>query len=374
MKFIVNSSDLLKQLQKVAGVVPQSNTSMPILENFLFKIKDKVLTITGTDLETNISTSLPVEAEGDFDIAVQAKLALEILKTFQDQPLTFSVDTSNFAIELSSDFGKYKLAGFDPDEYPRTPLLEDSTKISVSAEVLYTAINKTIFATGNDDLRPVMSGIFVEISKENVRFVATDAHKLVRYTRTDSVGTSNDNFILPKKPLNILKTALASVDADVNLEFNGTYAKFSYDNTVILCRLIDGKYPNYNAVIPTENPNKLTIDRLQFLSAIKRVAVFANKTTYQTRLSITGSELTISAQDLDYNNEGLERVNCNYVGEDMEIGFNGRFLIDMLANLDTTEVMLELSAPNRAGILLPVNKENESEDVLMLVMPVMINN
>jgi DNA polymerase-3 subunit beta len=374
MKFIINSTELLKHLQKVGTVVPSSSSSMPIIENFLFVIKEKELSVTGSDLETTITSSLSVEADSKASVAVPAKLVLEILKTFQDQPLTFTLDESNFAIEISSDFGKYKLAGFDPDDYPKRPEIEDPNKIMLGAGLVYTAINKAIFATGNDDLRPVMSGIFVEFSTENVRFVATDAHKLVRYTRVDTKATFNESFILPKKPLNILKSALAPVDDDIQISFNNKLAQFEYDNTTLVCRLIEGKYPNYGAVIPTENPNKLTIDRLQLLNAIKRVTVFANKTTYQTRLSINGSELTISAEDLDFNNEGIEKVNCSYAGEDMDIGFNGKFLIDMLTNLDTDEVMLEMSAPNRAGILLPVNNENPDEDVLMLVMPVMLGN
>lgn len=373
MKFIVSSTALLKQLQLLQGVLASSNT-LPILDNFLFDIDGKQLTITASDLETTITASLAVEAKDKGTVAIPARLLLDTLKAFPEQPLTFSVDAKHFGVEINSDQGKYKMTGFNGAEFPRSPQLEDAAKMSLPAGTLATAINKTIFATGNDDLRPVMSGIFFELTAEDVRFVATDAHKLVRYKRTDLQAPKAASFIVPKKPLNLLKNTLAGTNAEVTIEFNENNAAFRFDNTVLVCRLIDGKYPNYEAVIPKTNPNKLTIDRASFLSSIRRVSIFANKTTHQVRLHINGSQLTVSAEDLDFANEANEKLTCSYEGDEITIGFNSRFLMDMLNNLSTEHVMLEMSAPNRAGILLPGEAGEAGEDVLMLVMPVMLNN
>jgi len=236
------------------------------------------------------------------------------------------------------------------------------------------AISKTVFATGNDELRPVMSGVYCQLSPEDIIFVATDAHKLVRYKRTDTKADEMSSFILPKKPLNQLKNVLISVDAPVKIRYNQTNAFFSFENIDLICRLIDGKYPNYEAVIPTENPNKLTIERVSFLNSIKRVSIFASHSTYQIKLNISGRELVLSSEDVDFSNEAKERLTCNYEGLDMEIGFNSKFLMEMLTNIDSDEVRIEMSEPNRAGILMPVDKDNKSEDILMLVMPVMLNS
>ncbi len=373
MRFIVSSSALLKQLQSLQGVLASSNT-LPILDNFLFEIDDKILTITASDLETTINAAMPIEGKDKGSVAIPARLLLDTLKAFPEQPLTFNVDGKHHGIEISSDQGTYKMTGFAGGEFPKSPILEEPTTFDMPAGTLATAINKTIFATGNDDLRPVMSGIFFELSEDSLRFVATDAHKLVRYTRSDINSPKAAAFIVPKKPLNLLKNSLSATNADVHVEFNENNASFTFDNTRLVCRLIDGKYPNYEAVIPKQNPNKLTIDRQSFLNSIRRVALFSNKTTHQVRLSIAGSQLAISAEDLDFANEANEKLTCSYDGEDMTIGFNSRFLMDMLINLDSEHVIMEMSAPNRAGILLPSEGGEHGEDVLMLVMPVMLNN
>jgi len=373
MKFIVTSSELLKHLQSVSGVLASNNT-LPILDNFLFEIEKDSLTISASDLETTMITHLSVKAEETGAIAVPARIVLDYLKTLPEQPLTFTVDESSLGIEISSSYGKSKVAGYAANEFPRNPEMEEATSVSMPADVLSEAIHKTIFATGNDDLRPVMSGIYCEFSNDGLRFVATDAHKLVRYTRSDSKAEKTSTFIIPKKPLNLLKGALGSTAADVTMEFNPSNVKISFDDTVLIARLIDGKYPNYEAVIPKDNPNKMLVERTSLLGSIRRVSIFSNKTTHQVRLRISGSELSVSAEDLDFANEANERLTCSYEGEDMEIGFNSRFLIDMLNNLDTADVQLQLSAPNRAGILVPVGSENEDEDILMLVMPVMLNS
>jgi DNA polymerase-3 subunit beta len=372
MKFIISSSLLLKNLQAIIGVINTNNT-LPILDDFLFELREDALSVTSSDLETTMSVTMkPDKSEEEGSVAIPAKILVETLKTFPDIPLSFNINENTLIVEISAGEGKYKLSGHKADEYPRTPALEDTTAVEMLSGTLANAINKTLFATGNDELRLVLSGVFCELSQEDTTFVATDAHKLVRYKRTDAVSKDSANFILPKKPLNLVKNILASQDIPVKLEYNKTNAFFSFGNISLICRLIDGKYPNYDAVIPTNNPNKLTIDRVSLLTSIRRVSIFANQSTHQIRFKISGKELVLSAEDNDFNNEAKERLTCNYEGDDIEIGFNSKFMVEMLNNIDTEEVLLEMSAPNRAGILLPVNNDNKSEDILMLVMPVML--
>jgi len=323
-------------------------------------------------LETSMNTRMAIQCKEEGMIAVPAKLLLDILKSLPDQPLTFDVDGKTFGIEITSDNGKYKLTGQNGDEFPKAPAMGASKALLIGADVLNRAISKTIFAAGNDDMRPIMSGVFFEIEPESVRFVATDAHKLVRMTRSD-IGGESAAFIVPRKPLNLLKGALSSLKSEVNMQYTENNAMFTFDNVTLMCRLIEGKYPNYEAVIPKENPFKLTIDRLDFLNSIKRVSIFANRSTNQVRLKLTGSEIQLSAEDLDFANEAHEQLACTFVGDNMEIGFNSRFLQDMLNNLDANNVHVEMSAPNRAGIITEVEKSFENEDILMLVMPVMLN-
>ncbi len=372
MKFIVSSSYLLKQLQVLGNVINSSNT-LPILDNFLFELDHEMLTVSASDLETTMSATLDIDSTSKGSVAVPAKLLLEILKTFPEQPLTFTVE-ENSTIEISSNSGKYALAYAPGEEFPKSVNLDEPSLTLVPADVLATAISKTIFAAGNDDLRPVMSGVFFQFSPQGLIFVATDAHKLVKYARTDVTASEVADFIMPKKPLNILKNILGVSDAEVKIEYNDSNATFSFDNYILMCRLIDGKYPNYEAVIPKENPNKLLIDRIQFLNSVRRVAIFSNKTTHQIRLKIAGAELNISAEDIDYSNKAEERLTCDYQGDDMQIGYNSRFLTEMLTNLQSDMIMLEMSLPNRAGILTAVDGLDEGETVTMLVMPVMLNN
>ncbi len=372
MKFIVSSTYLLKELQVLGGVINNSNT-LPILDNFLFVLNKNKLTVSASDLETTMSSVLEVDSDNDGNIAVPARLLLDTLKTFPEQPLTFVVADNN-TVEISSDHGKYALAYADGAEFPKAIEVASPSTATIMGDVLATAIDKTIFAAGNDDLRPVMSGVFFQFSPENLTFVATDAHKLVKYVREDVSSSEVAEFIMPKKPLNLLKGILAGSEDDVTIEYNDSNAKFNLGNTILICRLIDGKYPNYEAVIPKENPNKLTISRNQFLSSVRRVAIFSNKTTHQIRLKIAGAELNISAEDIDYSNKAEERLTCAYQGDDMQIGFNSRFLTEMLNNLNADEVSLEMSLPNRAGILTPVDGLDEGENITMLVMPVMLNN
>lgn len=372
MKFYINSSSLLKQLQAISGAL-SNNTVLPILENFLFEIKDGNLTISATDLQTSMTTNMTVDAKEDGRIAMPSKILLDTLKTFPDQPILFTIDDKTFGIEMSAGSGKYKLAGENGDDFPKIPLVEGANSMIMPSSVLAEAITKTLFAVSNDDLRPAMTGVYCQISTDSMTFVATDAHKLVRYRRKDSKGEANTSFILPKKALNLLKSSLPTDDSSVTINFNTSSAFFRFNNINLICRLIDERYPDYETVIPTSNPNKLTIGKSAFLNSLKRVGIFANKTTHQVRLKITGSELSISAEDLDFANEAHERLTCQYEGEDLEIGFNARFLVEMLSNLNDEEVVLEMSTPNRAGLLLP-SVPNKDEDVLMLVMPVMLNS
>ncbi|MEE4177299.1 MAG: DNA polymerase III subunit beta [Bacteroides sp.] len=373
MKFIVSSSLLLKQLQAISGVLSTNNT-LPILDNFLFELTDSEIKISASDLETTMIARISVDmSEGEGSVAIPAKILLDTLKTFSDIPVTLDIDENNFGVTLTAGEGKYKLAGQNGDEYPQVPAIESESTFNIESDVLFEAINKTLFAASNDDLRPVMAGVFCEIGQEGTTFVATDAHKQVRYRRLDVKSNDEASFILPKKPLNQLKHILAQEDDTVKVDYSSTNARFTFRNIIMVCRLIDGKYPNYIAVIPKENPNKMTVDRNPFLTSIRRVSIFSNKTTYQVKLRIAGSELTLSAEDLDYSNEARERLACSYEGEDIEIGFNSRFLVEMLQNLDTDQIKVEMSEPNRAGLILPVDNENKDEDILMLVMPVMLN-
>lgn len=301
------------------------------------------------------------------------KLLIEMLKNFADQPLTFIVDTAKFVIEINSESGKYKIAGHDGEEFPKMIAVESPTKLEVDAEMLIEAINKTIFAVANDDLRPGMSGIYCNFTAKEITFVATDAHKLVKYIRPVSAANADNAVIIAKKPMNLLKNILTVKDGKVTVEYNKTNASFTVGNVQLICRLIDGKYPNYDAVIPKDNPNQLVLDRGSFLSSLKRVSILSNKTTHQVRLKITGNALTLTSEDLDYSSEANERIPCQYVGDDMEIGFNSKFLLEMLSNLDCPEVRVGMSSPSRAGVITP-NPQKEGEDILMLVMPVMLNN
>jgi len=373
MKFIVSSHSLLKKLQTLLDVVNATNT-LPILDNFLFQINKNSLKITSSDLETTMSTSIEIESESSGEIAVPARLLVDALKNFAEQPLTFSSQEES-VLEINANDGKYRISFVSAEEYPKPVEIKDSTLTSLNGGILSKAINSTIFATGNDDLRPVMSGVFFQFSTKNIIFVGTDAHKLVRYTRNDVTSDGNSEFIMPKKALQVLKkTILTDSENNVSIEYNETNAKFIFENYSLSCRLIEGKYPNYEAVIPKENPNKLIIERILLLNSVKRVGIFSNKSTNQIKFKIAGSELNISAEDYDYNNKAEERISCNYNGDDIEIGFNSRFLTDMLNNLDCNEICLSMSLPNKAGIITPIYKNDNEEEITMLIMPVMLNS
>lgn len=374
MKFIVSSLKLLKNLQALSGVIGSKNT-LPILDDFLFQLTENELKITTSDLDVTMTVSMvPDMVEGTGEVTIPARLLLEIMKNFPDVPITISVDSNTLAVELIAGEGRYKLAGHKSDEFPQLPAMADTLVWEIPADVLAKGFEKTVFATGTDEIRPIMSGVLMEMTENYLTFVATDAHKLVRYRRMDVKSDVAASFIMPKKPINQLKSILGSLaDEPVRIEFNKTNASFVFGDYMLICRLIEGRYPNYDAVIPKQNPNQLTIDRQTFLSAIRRVAVFSSKATHQVRFRIAGQELTLTAEDIDFYNEAKERLSCSYQGDDMEIGFNSRFLQEMLGNFDSETVKIEMSAPNRAGIITPVENGNESEDLLMLLMPVMLN-
>jgi len=371
MKFIVSSSALLKQLQQISGVI-NTNTVLPILEDFLFEIDKNKLTVVATDLETVMKIHMDIEAKDSGRVCIPAKLLLDSLKNIAEQPLTFNVD-KNYGIEITSDNGKYKLMGENPDNFPREPKADEATSFTAMSSALVTAINKTIFAVSSDDLRPAMTGVYFELDKKGVTFVATDAHRLVRYTRKDIKCPQKDSFIVPKKPLNLLKGALPDNEDELTISYNSNHLFITHGETELICRLIDARFPDYKVVIPSDNPYKMIINKNDFQNALRRVSVFSNKSTYQIALSISGNHLQLTSQDVDFSNEGNERMACNYDGEDLQIAFNAKFLIEMLGGADTSDVVMELSSSTKAGLIKP-NEQSDDEDLLMLVMPLMLNN
>ncbi|MFA9390410.1 MAG: DNA polymerase III subunit beta [Prolixibacteraceae bacterium] len=375
MKFVVSSNEMLNHLTAISRVI-SSKSTLPILDNFLFNLEENKLTITASDLESTLVTWVELEnTEGIGEIAIPAKLLIDTLKEFPEQPLTFQINTETFAIDIFSVNGKFSIVGQNGEEYPELPVIQSTNAITVKMghDILLSGINKTLFATADDELRPVMNGILVEISPEDATFVASDAHKLVRYKRSDVKSEVESSFILPKKPAALLKNLLPKEDFEVKLEFDEKNAFFSLTNFIVICRLVEGKYPSYNSVIPTNNPNKMQIDRLELYNTLRRVSVFSNQASNLVRLKISGNQLVVSAQDVDFSISAVERLNCSYEGDEMEIGFKSSFLLEILSNLSSGDVMVELSDPTRAGLLLPVEKEFEEEDILMLLMPMMIN-
>jgi DNA polymerase-3 subunit beta len=370
MKFIVSSSALLKQLQQISGVI-NANTVLPILEDFLFEVEKNKLTVVATDLETVMKVQLEVEAKEGGKVCIPSRILIDSLKNIPDQPLTFGID-KHFAVEITSDNGKYKVMGENPDNFPKEPAADDTTSFTTSSSVLLKAIGKTLFAVSTDDLRPAMTGVFFEMDKKGLQFVSTDAHRLVRYKRTDISCPKNDSLIVPKKPLNLLKAALPNNEDEITINYNNNHLFIYHGTTQMSCRLIDARFPDYKVVIPTDNPYRLTVNRSDFQGALRRVSIFSNKSTNQVVLNIQGSELQLAAQDVDFSFEGNERMKCRYDGEDLGIAFNAKFMVEMLNATDSEEVKIELSTPTRAGIIKPIDQD-ENEELLMLVMPLMLN-
>ena len=375
MKFVVSSSELLGHLQAISRVISSKNT-LPILDNFLFNLSGNDLEITASDLESTLITRMKLEnTDGDGTIALPARILLDALKEFSVQQLTFDINMESLAVVISSENGKFNVVGQNGIDFPALPSIKKDKKFEfvINADVLLAGISKTLFATADDELRPVMGGIFVETSTDKITFVASDAHKLVRYQRTDAHSDDNASFILPKKPASLLKNILPKEAGPVTVEFDDKNAFFILSNYKVVCRLVEGNYPNYNSVIPKNNPRKITIDRVEFFNTLKRVSVFSNQASNLVKLQLKGNQVLVSAQDIDFSISAYERIKCQYEGDEIEIGFKSVFLVEILSNIGSQDVMIELADPTRAGLFLPVISDNESEDLLMLLMPMMIN-
>lgn len=372
MKFIVSSGELQKALQTVSGVI-SSSQSRPILENYLFDLHQNTLKITASDGETTLITSVEVKSDDTGKVAVPAKIFQEFVKTYGEQPLTLSVkdnaEGTGSILEILDEKDSFAVALDNADDYPDIPEFDAAQSVTVPAGVLSEALTNTLFATSNDSLRPVMTGVLFQFKEDETNFVSTDSHRLVVYKRTDLVAEPME-FIMPKKPLSIFKNILSSSNDDVEIEFNENMAKFTFGNNIWICRLIDGKYPNYSAVIPKENPNVLTINRNLLLSAIRRASIMSNKSTNQVRFRLSGNVLHLHAEDTEFANKADMQVPCDYNGEDINIGFSSKFLSEMLSVLASEDVTLKMSQPNRPGILEPVDGLEEHENILMLSMPV----
>lgn len=374
MKFVVSSTELLTHLQAISRVISNKST-LPILDNFLFDLKDNKLVLTASDLEVTMVTSLELDnSDGEGIIALPSRILLETLKKFPEQPLNFDINMDTFGVNIITEKGKFSIVGQDGADFPELPQLDadKSSNLQVAIDLLESGINKTLFATADDELRPVMNGILVELSPDNMTFVASDSHKLVRYRRLDATTEFTASFILPKKPAGLLKNVLPKESGEVVIEFDDKNAFFTLPNYKLVCRLVEGNYPSYNAVIPQDNPYKVIIDRNEFHNTLGRVSIFSNQASNLVKLKLTSGEMVVSAQDIDFSISAHERLNCQYEGDEMEIGFKSGFLADILGNLDSTDVILELSDPSRAGILLPF-ENGDNEDELMLLMPMMIN-
>jgi DNA polymerase-3 subunit beta len=373
MKFVVSSSSLSSHLQVVGRVIASKNT-IPILDCFLFELSENRLTITAADSETRMITSIEVqESDGSGVFAIPSKSLLDSLKELPDQPVTFNINDETLELFIYYENGKYNFIAEHGDEYPQAkPLREDAAKITIPAEHLQMGISRTLFATAEDDLRPVMNGIYFDIYTDNITYVASDGHKLVRFKDFSAKNNEQTSFILPKKPANLLRTVLPKELGNVTIGFDESNAYIELGKIQIISRLIEGRYPNYNGVIPKGNPYKVTVDRLLFTNALKRVTVFANPTSSLVKLSVSSDSIIISTQDIDYSTSAEEKIACVYDGEPLSIGFKGTYLIEILNNIPSSEVVLELADSSRAGLMLPAENEAD-EDLLMLLMPMMLN-
>lgn len=373
MKFTVSSSSLLSLLATTGKVISNKNT-LPILDYFLMELKGSELKVTTSDLETTLTGSITVDGvEREGTIAAPAKLMLDSLKEFPELPLEIDVNDQNWEIRINWKSGKLSIPGASAVSYPAVPTLSpEQREITLDVDTLIGGINKTIFATADDELRPVMNGVYINFAPSMLTFVGTDAHKLVKYeAKTDTDLTAS--FILPKKPANLLRSVLLREEDAVKLGFDSKNAVFTLKNHTLVCRLIEGNYPNYNAVIPTANPNKVLVDRIELLNGIKRVAVCSNPTTNLIRMDIGENRINLTAQDIDFSVSADETISCSYDGQEITIGFKSTFLVEILANIETPTVQVELADSTRAGVFKPVYDDEQRSATLMLLMPMMIN-
>lgn len=375
MKFIVSRDVLYRNLSAISGVM-SSNTTMSILGNFLFTIKEGRLKLTASDLDSTMTAEIELEnVEGEGSVAVPAKILLETLKLIPETPLVFVIDEENKVFKFQAANGEYDAPCQDGSEYPQVKEMQNPSSFDIDAAVLQRAISKTLFAAGNDELRPAMMGVLCELSNECITFVSTDAHKLVRYRNAKVKTDDFVSFILPKKPLAHLKGILVGMNESVHVEYSKetNHIRFSFDNLVLFSSMKEGKYPDYEKVIPQENPFSLTVSREDFLKSIRRVGIYSNQSTFQVRVSLSEKSTNITAEDMDYSNKAAENIVGEYVGEKMDIGFNSKFLREMIENMDGEQIKIEMSKPNRAALILPTEEFEESENLLMLIMPVMLN-
>ncbi|MBQ2796472.1 MAG: DNA polymerase III subunit beta [Tidjanibacter sp.] len=373
MKFTISSSALLATLSTTGKVVSNKNT-LPILDYFLFDLKDGILKVTASDLETTLISTVAVDnVEREGTIAAPVKLMLDSLKEFSEQPLTIEADENTWEITVSWKSGSLKIPGTSGLGYPALPeLADDKSEVDMDVDMMIGGINKTIFATADDHLRPIMNGIYVNIAEGEVTFVATDAHKLVKYNAQAEVPAAS-SFILPKKPSSLLRSILLKEENAVKVAFDKKNVVFNLSGSTLVCRLIEGVYPNYNAVIPAANPNKVIVDRAELLNAIKRVAVCSNQATNLVEFNIAANSINLATKDLDFSYSAQETVMCAYEGSPITIGFKSTFLVDILSNIETPSVVIELADSTRAGVFKPLYDEPQSATTLMLLMPMMIN-
>jgi DNA polymerase III subunit beta len=374
MKFIASSSALLSHLQAISRVINSKNT-LPILDCFLLKIEGLKLTATASDTETTLVTSLDlIEADVDGLFAIPSKKMLDSLRELSEQPLTVIIDENSLEVTILYQNGRYKFVAQNGDEFPKMKELKsDKTDLEIPADVLLNGINSTIFASADDEFRPVMNGIVLDITPEDVTFVASDAHKLVRLKNTSVHGEKTSMLIIPKKPANLLRTILPKETSTVFLSFDDSNVVFLLSGYTIFCRLVEGRFPNYNSVIPQNNPYKVLVDRISFLNTLKRVAIFANQSSSLVKLEIADNKMDLTTQDIDFSTSAEETIVCQYEGERINIGFKAQFIIDIVSNLNTPEIILELADPSRAGLFLPLQNE-KNEDLLMLLMPMLLND
>ena len=374
MRFVVSSAALYSHMQAISRVI-NSKSTLPILDCFLFNIEDCKLTITASDNETTLDTIMDiVESDGNYQFAMPSKTLLDAIKELPEQPITFDINTQSMEVSIQYMNGKYAMMGQSADEYPMAALMgENSVTFTIEADTLLGGINRTIFATADDELRPVMNGIYFDIYTDNITLVASDGHKLVRYKLYNVKGEEKAAFILPKKPAALLKNLLTKEAGEIKITFDDRNATFEMPTHRMICRLIEGRYPNYNSVIPQNNPFKVTIDRTAMLSALRRVSVFSSQSSSLIKLRMAAGELLISAQDIDFSTSAEEKLTCAYEGNPMSIGFKATFLMDILANINSQDVVIEVSDPSRAGVLVPA-EQNENEELLMLLMPMMLND
>lgn len=374
MKFTLSSGALNSRLQSLAKVINSKN-SLPILDSFLFEVANNSLKITASDSENIMQTTIALDqCEGDGVFAVPSRTILDAVKELSEQPLTFDIDVNALTIKILYQNGIYNFTAQNADEYPRTTAVPDgATLLTIDSSTLADNISRSLFATAQDELRPVMNGIYFDLSADCLAIVASDGHKLVRNQNFSINSDTPASFILPKKPATLLKNTLSKDGGNVIIKFDDRTAEINFSDTVLTCRLIEGKYPNYNSVIPQNNPNKMVIDRKALISALRRVLPFSSESSQLVRLSLTAGKLELSAEDIDFATSAKEQIVCDYTGNAMSIGFKGGSLQEIINNIDSNEIEMQLADPSRAGIVVPA-EQPENENVLMLLMPMLLND